>query len=38
MKYVDMKNRKKEQCMFFMSETDQFLTVYSLYCQELGTF
>ncbi len=24
--------------MFFMTETDWFLTMYSLYCLEMGTF
>ncbi len=33
-----MKNRKKWTVMFFMTKTDQFLTVYSLYCSKLGTF
>ncbi len=27
-----------KRCIFFMTETDQFLTVYKLYCQELGAF
>ncbi len=39
MKYISMKNIKKiKQFMFFMTETAQFLTVYSLYCWEWGTF
>ncbi len=38
MKYMYMKNRRKKKCRFFMTKTDQFLTVYSLYSLKVRNF